>query len=258
MWPLPFILDGSAMSAMTVRDAMTPEVSTVAAGTALHDVARLLAERGISGAPVVDASGNLIGVISEGDFLVKERGLPLRRAGALDRFFGRTDATERRRLSAQTAVQAMSAPAVTIGPDCTLREAAAVMLDRAINRLPVVSDGHLVGILTRADLVRAYIRRDEEALRTIREEVLHDTMWMNPDELQVEVRDGFVRLEGNVDRRSTATILLKLIALVDGADRVESHLTWDLDDTKLPMPRGEAEPGAASLLARDHPQSLHR
>jgi CBS domain-containing protein len=132
------------------------------------------------------------------------------------------------------------------------------MLDRAINRLPVVSDGHVVGIITRADLVRAYVHRDEETLRTIRDEVLHDTMWMNPDELQVDVRDGIVRVEGNVDRRSTATILQKLIGLVDGADRVESHLTWDLDDTRLPLPRGEAEPGAASLLAREGPQSLHR
>jgi CBS domain-containing protein len=245
------------MSAMTVREAMTPDVSTVAPGTPLHEVARLLSARGISGAPVVDASGGLIGVISEGDFLVKERGQPLRRAGALDRFFGHSDPTERRRLSAQTAVQAMSAPAVTIGPDRTLREAAAIMLDRGINRLPVVSDGHLVGILTRADLVRAYVRRDEETLRTIRDEVLHDTMWMHPDELQVDVNDGLVRLDGNVDRRSTATILLKLIGLVDGADRVDSHLTWDLDDTSLTPPPREAEPGAASLLARERPRPLH-
>ena len=245
------------MGAMTVRDAMTAEVCTVAPGMSLHDVARLLVERGISGAPVVDAYGELIGVISEGDFLVKERG-QLRRASGLDRFFGRADRTELRRLSAQTAVQAMSAPAVTIAPDRTLREAAALMLDRAINRLPVVRDKRLVGILTRADLVRAYTRRDEETLRTIRDEVLHDTMWMNPDDLRVDVKDGLVRLEGTVDRRSTATILGKLIGLVDGADRVESHLTWDLDDTGLAPPAGESEPGAASLLAREHPRWLHR
>jgi CBS domain-containing protein len=246
------------MGAMTVRDAMTAEVCTVAPGMSLHDVARLLVERGISGAPVVDAYGELIGVISEGDFLVKERGLGRRPANVLDRLLGRADEVDVRRLSAQTAVQAMSTPAVTIGPDDTLREAAALMLDRAVNRLPVVSDGRLVGILTRADLVRAYIRRDDETLQTIRDEVLHDTMWMSPDDLEVDVTDGLVRLAGTVDRRSTATILVKLIGLVDGADRVESHLTWDLDDTRLGPPPGEAEPGAASLLAREAPQSLHR
>ena len=134
-----------------------------------------------------------------------------------------TTAADRRR-AAQTAVQAMSAPPVTIDADRPVREAAAVMIDRAINRLPVMSDGRLVGIVTRADLVRAYLRRDDETLRTIRDDVLHDTMWIDPDDLQVEVRDGHVRLAGIVDRRSTATIVAKLIGLVEGVDHVESRL----------------------------------
>src|SRR5688500_4740022 len=108
------------MGGMRVRDVMTREVCIVAPGMSLHDVAHLLVERGISGAPVVDASGELIGVISEGDFLLKERGQP-RRASGMDRFLGRPDQTGLRRLTAQTAVQAMSAPAVTIAPDRTLR-----------------------------------------------------------------------------------------------------------------------------------------
>ena len=148
----------------------------------------------------------------------------------------------------------MSAPPVTIDADRSIREAAALMIDHAINRLPVMSDGRLVGIVTRADLVRAYLRRDDDTLRVIRESVLRNTMWIDPDDLRVEVKDGHVRLEGVVDRRSTATILMKLIGLVDGVDRVHSDLRWDFDDTKLTPPPGDPESGAASLVAREHPE----
>ena len=237
---------------------MTPGVTTVGPSMPLGDVARVMAEHGISGAPVVDPSGELIGVISEGDFLLKERGRPARPKGALDRIFGRrTHEADDRRLTAQTAGQAMSAPPVTIDADRAVREAAALMIDRAINRLPVMSAGRLVGIVTRADLVRAYLRRDDETLRTIRDEVLRDTMWIDPDDLQVEVKDGHVRLEGTVDRRSTATIVEKLIGLVDGVDSVHNDLRWALDDTGLTPPPGDPEPGAASLLSRERPRSLH-
>lgn len=237
---------------------MTHEVITVTPATPLHDVAQLMAERGISGVPVVNATGTPIGIISEADFLAKERG----RAGsafkrAFDFFGRRIDRTDRRRLAAQTAVQAMSAPCVTIEAGRTLRETAALMVDRSINRLPVMSDGRLVGIVTRADLVRAYLRRDGDTRRAIREEILRDTMWMDPDDLQVDVREGHVRLAGAVDRRSTATIIGKLVALVDGVDHLESCLTWELDDTRLSPGPAEREPGAASLVARDHPRPMH-
>ena len=245
------------MNAMKVQDVMTPEVITVGPGTSLSEVARLMADNAISGVPVMDPSGELIGVISEGDFLVKERGRPAERHRALDHLLGRTDDAEMRRFHAQTAAQAMTSPAVTIDADRTLREAAALMIDRAINRLPVMRDGHLVGIVSRADLVRAYAHRDEATLHTIRTEVIHDTMWIDPDTLQVEVKDGLVRLEGTVDRRSTATILAKLIGLVDGADQVENHLTWDFDDRRPGPPSTEREPGSASLTAREHARPIH-
>ena len=230
---------------------MTREVVTVAPGTPLREVARTLAERGISGAPVVDASGELIGVISEGDFLVKERGRSGRRPSRMFALFGGgSEDSEQRRLSAETAVQAMSAPPVTIEEDRTLRETAALMIDRGVNRLPVMRDGRIVGIVTRADLVRAYMRRDDVTLRVIRDEILRDAMWVDPDALDVEVHEGHVRLAGTVDRRSTATIIQKLIGLVEGVDHVESFLTWDLDDTHLPSAPADREPGAASMPRR--------
>lgn len=246
------------MSNIKVRDVMTRAVVTVAPGTPLREVARILAERGISGAPVVDEADSLIGIISEGDFLAKQRGRSGADAGGLLALWGRRPVHPDRRVLAQTAIQAMTAPAVTIEADRTLREAAALMIDRAINRLPVMSDGRLVGIVTRGDLVRAYVHRDDETLRVIRDNVLHDTMWIDPDDLGVEVRDGHVRLAGRVDRRSTATIIEKLVGLVDGVDQVESFLTWDAEDTRLPPALSGRETAPGSLFERQPRRSMHR
>lgn len=243
---------------MEVRDVMTRDVISVPPSLPLKDVARLLSEHRISGVPVVDTAGEIIGVVSEGDILMKQRGRPVSRRGPLDCLFGeRLDRAGLRRRAAHTASQAMSSPAISIGADRSLREAAALMVDRAINRLPVMSDGRLVGIVTRADLVRAYLRQDDETLQVIRDQVIRHTMWLDPDDIRIEVRDGHVRLAGTVDRRSTATILEKLIGLVDGVDHIENFLTWEFDDRALPAGEAEPEPGASSLTARERPRPLH-
>ena len=244
---------------MKVRDVMTTDVASVAPAMRLKDLARLLLERRISGAPVVDEDGRVVGVVSETDLLAKEVGRPLSRRTPLDWIFGEVPSTsEQRRRDATTVEQAMSTPATTIGADRPLREAATIMVDRAVNRLPVVDQGRLVGIITRADLVRAYLRRDDELLGTIRDEVIRGAMWLDPNDLRVEVHDGLVTIAGSVDRRSTATILEKLILLVDGVDGVANYLTSEYDDS-APVPREhhEEEPGAVSLMARARPRAMH-
>jgi CBS domain-containing protein len=146
-----------------------------------------------------------------------------------------------------------------IAADRPLREAAAVMVDRDVNRLPVIVGEKLVGIVSRADLVRAYLRQDEEILAAIRDDVLRHTMWLDPAEFDVTASDGAVRVAGRVDRRSTARIIERLITLVDGVVHVEFDVGWDLDDSHLaPAGQTEDEPGAASLTARERPQPLHR
>jgi CBS domain-containing protein len=243
---------------MKVRDVMTSEVVSVAPSTRLKDLARLLSERRISGVPVVDG-GVLIGVVSEADLLAKQVGRPLSRRTPLDWIFGeRPSPWEQRRRAATAVAQAMTSPAITVDADRPLREAAALMVDRGLNRLPVLEAGRLVGIVTRADLVRAYLKRDEEILRTVRDDVIAHTMWLDPDELQVTVREGMVRIAGTVDRRSTAAIVEKLIHLIEGVDGVANYLTWEFDDSALvPAEPDEPEPGAASLTARERPRALH-
>jgi hypothetical protein len=189
---------------------------------------------------------------------MKQVGRPVSRRRPLEWIFGeQQDPEELRRRLASTAGDAMTAPAVTIDAGRSLREAAALMVDAKVNRLPVTTDDRLVGILTRADLVRAYLHRDDEALRAIREDVFRKTMWLDPDAYELSVREGALTMGGKVDRKSTATILERLSGLVEGVDRVDNRLTWQLDDTNLePPPDGEPMPGAVDLTARERPRPI--
>jgi CBS domain-containing protein len=141
---------------MKVSDLMTENVFTVAPDTPLTVVANRMLEYGVSGLPVVD-EGRVVGVVSETDILHKERATP-DRDGLVDWIAHYPDDPPRAKLEAQTAGQAMTTPAVTVAPERSVADAAALMLDLGIDRLPVVSGGLLAGILTRADIVRAFAR----------------------------------------------------------------------------------------------------
>lgn len=242
---------------MKVRDVMSRDVLSVPRQMPLKELAELLTERRISGVPVVD-DDRVVGVVSEADVLMKQVGRPISRRRPLEWIFGeQQDAEEVRRRMASTVGDAMTSPAVTIDAGRSLREAAALMVDAKVNRLPVIEADRLVGILTRADLVRAYLRRDDEALRAIREDVFRKTMWLDPDAYQLGVREGALTMRGKVDRKSTATILERLSGLVEGVDRVDNELTWEFDDSNLePPPDGEPMPGAVDLTARERPRPI--
>lgn len=243
---------------MKVLDLMTAEVISVRPETPLKEVARLLAEHRVSGVPVVDEEEHVVGVISEADFVDRERTAVPAKTGWLPRLFtGEDEAREiRARLEGTTAGAAMSAPPTVINPHATVHEAATIMSTRKVNRLPVVEDGRLVGIVTRADLLDAYLQSDDELRREVREDILRDTLWMDPDELDVHVLEGVVFVIGRVDRRSTAEILERLIRQLDGVIGVRCELTWDLDDRALePVGVLRREPTAASVTARHEPRT---
>jgi CBS domain-containing protein len=236
-----------------VRDVMSGDVISVPASMRLKELAALLTEHQISGVPVADADGSIVGVVSEADVLMKQVGRPISRRRPLEWIFGDSqDPEEMRRKVATTVGEAMSAPAITIEADGPLRDAAALMIDSKVNRLPVLADGRLVGIVTRADMVRAYLRRDDDAERAVREQVFRKTMWLDPDKYEISVREGALSLGGKVDRKSTADILERLSGLVEGVDRVQNRLTWELDDSNLEPPAtGEPMSGAVDLTARE-------
>jgi CBS domain-containing protein len=234
---------------MYVADVMTRSVAAVRAETPLKDVAALMVERGISGVPVVDAEGAVLGVVSEADFVIKERGVVGSRNRLLARIFGesRQARAELVKIKATTAGQAMTSPALTMEAGDTLQQAAELMASRRVNRLPVVEGGRLVGIVTRADIVRAYIRPDAELERLVREEVLAKTAFsLEPEVFEVAVRGGVVRLEGRVDRRSLAETIVEVTHGLGGIVDVESHLTWETDD--IDRPAGPGEPDVLMTL----------
>ena len=212
---------------MKVKEVMTVDVLTVPTGKTLKETAQILASTGISGLPVTDDDGNVVGVISEADILFKERSPERRRGGSFAWLFFPDMIENEAKLDARTAGEAMSSPAVTIGPDRPVGEAAARMLDDAVNRLPVVDEeGKLVGIVTRADLVRAFTRSDGEIEMEIRKELISRTFWLQPTDLEVLVRGGEVTVTGEVDTKSDAELLPELIAQVPGVVSVDSKLTW--------------------------------
>jgi CBS domain-containing protein len=217
---------------MKVKDVMTTEVLTVSEDTSLKEAAALMAERGISGLPVVDAGGQVAGVLSEGDILFKET-VRHERESFLARLLLSPDPQLEAKLSATTAGEAMSAPATTIGPNRPLAEAASTMIDRGIKRLPVVDvSGNLVGIVTRADLVRAFVRSDEEIAREIRVDVLQRSLWIDPTFVQVVVERGEVRLSGRVENKAEAEIIPGVVRRVPGVVSVLSKLTWPEERNK--------------------------
>ncbi|MDX2296417.1 MULTISPECIES: CBS domain-containing protein [Streptomyces] len=195
------------MRHLKVGGLMTDDVVTALPDTSFRDVAKLLAEHDISGLPVVDADDHVVGVISESDLLA------------------------RRALSARGV---MSAPAVTVHAEEAAADAARLMVRRGVERLPVVDEEErLVGIVTRRDLLRVFLRPDPEIRRRVREEVLSDAMDLPQDAVDVHVLDGVVTLAGRLRRRSQAAMLLRLTERVDGVVAVVDRLSAPDDGARL-------------------------
>lgn len=213
---------------MQIHELMTRKVVTVTPEMSLKDVATLLAKHRISGVPVCDADGHVVGVVSEADILWKELGL---RAGhgLLERIFDSAYG-EDVRIAASTAGEAMTSPAITVPPEASVVRAAELMIENGINRLPVVSEGRLVGIVARADLVRAFKRSDEEIEREIADDVLLRTLWVDPDSVSLVVLGGNVTVAGEVENRSIAELIEEYIRRVPGVASVRSQLRWQIDD----------------------------
>jgi len=216
---------------MKIKQLMTPEPIAIGAETPLRDVAAILSERRISGLPVIGERLEVLGVVSEADIVTKEQGPePARR-----RLFGwpRVDRALARKLAARTAGEAMSAPAMTIEASRSVTEAARLLASHGIKRLPVVDEeGTLVGIVTRADLVKAFARSDDEIEEEIREEGVLRALWIEDPRLEIRVQRGEVRLAGTLQNRSDVELLQRFAARVPGVVSVDSTLRWDWDDQK--------------------------
>lgn len=209
---------------MRVRDVMTTDVATVAPGTDLRDVAALLVRKRISGVPVVEG-GRVVGVVSERDILFKERPSDGLHRGVLAWLMDEGDLMLK--VDARTAETAMTSPPVTIGPTRSVADAAAMMLDEEVSRLPVVDHGVLLGIVTRHDLVRAFARSDEEIWQEIEADPLIRSYWAHPGSWDVAVNRGEVTLTGKVGSKEQAKLIEAFVDRVPGVVAVTSRLHWE-------------------------------
>lgn len=213
-----------------VEDLMTVPVVCVRRDAPAKEIAVQLAEHDITAVPVVDDRMHPIGVVSEGDLLVKQAGHP-DPAGLLPA--AHLPPRERAKARATTAEGLMSSPAVVARPQWSVVEAARTMTRRHVKRLPVVDDAErLIGVVSRSDLLRVFLRRDSTIRQEITAEILTRDLGQDPGAVTADVTDGRVRLSGTVDRRSVIPIATRLCESVDGVVDVENRLGYALDDTE--------------------------
>jgi CBS domain-containing protein len=212
-----------------VRDVMTTEVVAVQPWTPFREIVDRLAEHRISAAPVLDADGRVLGVVTEADLLLKQEHPDLELNVPL--VWSRRRRLEREKAAAVVAGKLMTAPAVTVLPTATVTEAARRMHAAGVKRLPVVDEaGRLVGIVSRADLLKVFTRPDNAIRREIMEDVIVGDFMMAPSRFFIHVDDGVVVLQGRVERRSLIPYLVRTVHGVEGVVRVEDRLTFDVDD----------------------------
>ncbi len=221
---------------MQAKDIMTTSVVTVRPDTGVNDIAKLLIEKSISGLPVTDADGRLVGVVSEGDLLRRPE-LETERRGSwwLDLLANnRETAAEYVKSHGTTAADVMTASVVSVAETATVGEIAATLEKHRIKRVPVVSDGKVVGIVSRANLLHGLAARKEPPLttpstddRTIRESLtqrLESQGWVSSGSLNLIVDGGIVQLWGWVGSKAERRAIVLAAEQYPGVKGVEDHL----------------------------------
>ena len=223
---------------MKISDIMTHPVITVTAETTVADAAELMIGHRISGLPVVDAAGEVAGIVTEGDLLRRaETGTERRRARWLEFLIapGRL-ASEYAHANGRRVGEVMTDAVVSVGPDDAVADLIDLMERRRIKRVPVIDQGRLVGIVSRANLVRALVRnlpRPESASgipdAAIRELILVEIAkqpWGPRASVDVRVENGVVELHGAVTDDRERPALRVLAENVPGVKEVRDRLTW--------------------------------
>jgi CBS domain-containing protein len=209
---------------------MTKKVVTARLDTPFKELVELMAEHRVSGLPVVDRNGKLVGVVSEADTLAKQEF----QGGTSARpwFAGRLRRARWHKSSGLTAAGLMTVPAITIGTAETVSAAARLLAQKKIRRLCVLGeDGRLAGIVSRRDVITTFLRADDAIRADIEEHVFKKGMWLFPGSLEVVVADGVATLTGSVERRTTAQVAGQLTQAVSGVIGVHNKVRYELDDT---------------------------
>lgn len=234
------------MAQWKVCDVMTRQVISVTSEATYRELVDTLLDNDIAATPVVDGDV-VVGVVSEADLLhkVEAVGEEHRRHVSISPARRHAD----HKAHGTVAAELMTAPPITISADASVVAAARKLDASGVKRMPVVdADGHLLGIVSRRDLLRMHTRPDSEIRRDVVDTVLVRELSVDPRSVRVEVIDGMVTLGGRVETRSLADITKRLVADVPGVVDIVDKLAWDLDDTSLIRTSGYAFGSAERLM----------
>ncbi len=218
----------------TVKDLMSTQIVAVRRDATFKEMAATLRQYRVSGFPVIDDEGKVIGVVSEADLLAKEA-LSGGQPAAPGRIAGIVHHKEVRKANGITAGDLMTHPAVTVGPGDSAQHAARMMYSLQVKRLPVVdAGGCLVGIVSRADVLSVFDRPDEEILAEITDEVILHRFLMDPALFMVTVRDGVVTVQGNPETANLGHQVVDAIRQVQGVVAVRDQLVYPPAEHTIP------------------------
>jgi CBS domain-containing protein len=220
---------------LVAKDVMTSPVITLRPGTPLREAAEVFLRHHISGAPVVDETGRLVGIVTEADLLRREaQPMPEARRGFLSFLWRDVQLRAGRTVRVE---EVMTREVITATEDTPVRELARRMLLRRVNRIPVVREGKVVGIVTRADVLKAFVRPDLELVQAVRR-VLAEELGVDLSRVVVEAEAGAVRIRGEVERASDVELVHRYVATVDGVVSVDTaELRYRVEDLRLhPLP----------------------
>jgi CBS domain-containing protein len=206
----------------TVKDVMTTPVVAVRENASFKEIVSRMRAARVSAFPVVDRDGKVIGVISEADMLNKEAD----EAGP-GTFAGMLSFRDHEKAAGITAADLMTSPAATIGPDEAVVDAARLMRDRRIKRLPVTNaTGHLIGVISRADVLSIFLRLDETIRHEALEEVVRGGFLVRSQPFGVVVHDGVVTLTGWPENDQAGHDLVERLRHIEGVVTVRDELSY--------------------------------
>ncbi|PYC82634.1 hypothetical protein C7C46_09740 [Streptomyces tateyamensis] len=227
----------------TVGDVMTHAVIAVGRDAPFEEIVENLRNWRISALPVLGGDGRVVGVVSEADLLAREE----LRAAVLPPSDRAADATLQQQAHVVTAGQLMSFPAITVHPDATLAQAARAMVHARVKRLPVVdAEGQLIGVVSRGDLLKVYLRSDEDIAGDVRRALLAHPLPADATGIDVEVEEGLVTLRGTVPDPAPIGVLDLLAravpSVVDVRTLISGGPTPQADDDQSATTRNGGAP----------------
>ena len=218
-----------------VSDIMTTKVVTISADQKVDEIARVLLEKGISAVPVADENGKVLGIVSEGDLLRRHENHTERRHSSWLSLFtsSEDDAREYAKTHGMTASQVMSSDIISVNEDTLVGDIAQLLEKRRIKRVPVVRDGRLVGIVSRANLLHGLValapphevQSDDRQIRETLSKTLVEDLPSVGNFVSYVVRDGTVQLWGGVLTESEKTAVRVAAEGVPGVRGVEDNVT---------------------------------